>query len=89
MPLRPTWLPDRPPPAALVAWAEARIKVPLPDGEQVGQSVNALRAVLREDPNHTPAALQLLAVLSRYPSGVENEIINRRRRRAGNRSQQP
>ena len=64
------------PPATLVAWAKARLNVPLPDGEQVGQAVNALRVVMREDPNNTPAALQLLAVLSRYPSGVENEIIN-------------
>lgn len=63
-------------PAALVAWAEARLNVPLPDGDQVGQAVGALRAVLREDPHHTAAALRLLEVLSRYPAGVENEIIN-------------
>ena len=64
------------PPEALVAWAEARINVPLPDGAQIGQSVNALRAVLAKSPGDTQAATQLLAVLSRYPAGVENELVN-------------
>jgi len=63
-------------PAVLVAWAEARLNVPLPDGAQVGQAVGALRSVLRENPHHTAASLRLLEVLSRYPAGVENEIIN-------------
>lgn len=64
------------PAPVLVAWAQARMSVPMPDGAQVGQAVNALRTVLREDPHNRAAALQLLGVLSRYPTGVENEIIN-------------
>ncbi len=64
------------PAPALMAWAEARMKVPLPDGAQVGQAVNALRSVLRQNPHDQPAALQMLGILSRYPTGVENEIIN-------------
>ncbi len=63
------------PPDALAAWAQARVNVPLPDGAHVAPAVQALRSVLKTDPHHTNAAEQLLAVLSRYPSGVENEII--------------
>ncbi|MEE9404003.1 MAG: tetratricopeptide repeat protein [Algisphaera sp.] len=62
-------------PAMLKAWSQARLNTPLPDAQHISQAATQLRAVLRQNADDTEAAKQLLTLLSRYPQGVENEII--------------